>query len=600
MSESQLSCTGTASAPSCIDASENSSHGGATKDAHPGLALPKSLPTNLSRLLRSNYPPTSQDAVVIWRWICLLDNWLTRLDVAIAQSLTLIMSTSCDKHRQTRASEGRQKTRRLSFDKLKKQRADVRRLRAQIQSLNSTVRRLPPEIWQEVFLCVLGGARIYVSDPPGPVYVLGQVCQMWRDASRSCPQLWSRPCISVMPRLSLVASSHVSRLREVLKRSGDLSLDFRFEQWSSDHEQCTALLTLLMQHSSKWKRVKFSQLTFTDVLVLEGIRGRVPRLESVKLDLVAESDEPERTEMLSAFEIVPKLSCIALCNLSLGHVLFNSRTKKNIEYLAVRHSVDEEDLMFSCSTPALSEIVRGYPNLASFTVCCIDQRLGPHSHVNLPTLPPSAAPRFVHTNLRYLAVVGGGDCLNLVSLPNLVELWVGSDDQGFIHGLVPCVISLLQHSRCLLRDLFLRFPSWNEKSMGVLLGLLPELDTLTIDSGGLPGIDRMFRVLTRYLAATQEEKEGDGAVPLRPKYLPRLKTVFIHLPKYETIPQWAFIDGEFFDMLSMRGAHGLEVFHLGGKYDVTVDVPNREFSEQWKNMKKAGLLAESLAPLDAR
>ncbi|KAF9012907.1 hypothetical protein BDZ89DRAFT_474535 [Hymenopellis radicata] len=254
MSESQLSCTGTASA---------------TKDAHPGFALPKSLPINLSRLLRSNYPPTSQDAVVIWRWICLLDDWLTRLDVAIAQSLILIRSTSCDKHRQTRASEGRQKKRRLSFDKLKKQRVDVWRLRAQIQSVNSPGRRVPPEIWQEVFLYVLGDARIKVSDRQAPVYVLGRVCQTWRYASRSCPQLWSRLSISVTTPIPLVASSYVSRLGEVLKRSGDVSLDFLFEQRSQDHEQCAALLMLLMQYAHKWQRVEFSRITFTEALVLE-------------------------------------------------------------------------------------------------------------------------------------------------------------------------------------------------------------------------------------------------------------------------------------------------------------------------------------------
>ncbi|KAF9012908.1 hypothetical protein BDZ89DRAFT_1142737 [Hymenopellis radicata] len=275
--------------------------------------------------------------------------------------------------------------------------------------------------------------------------------------------------------------------------------------------------------------------------------------------------------MLSAFEIAPKLSCIELFNLSLGHVLFNSRTKKNIEGLAVWHHVYDEDLMFSCSTPALSEIVRGYPNLASFTVCCIEQGLGPHSRVNWPTLPPSAAPRFVHTNLRYLAIVGGGDCFNLVSLPNLVDLRVGSDHQGFIHDLVPCLISLLQHSRCRLRELFLRFPSWDKESMGVLLGLLPELDTFTIDSG-----------------ACRALIEGDGAVRLIPKYLPRLKTMSILLAEAATIPRWAFIDRAFIDMLSMRRDHGLKGFNLGGE----------EFLEQWKNMKKAGLLYEAIVRLE--
>ncbi len=208
-----------------------------------------------------------------------------------------------------------------------------------------------------------------------------------------------------------------------------------------------------------------------------------------------------------------------------------------------------------------------------------------------PTLPPQAdAPRVVHSSLESLVIAGGGDSVHFVSLPNLVRLTVGAESNTtFIHRLMPCVISFLQHSCCRLTSLDLKFPSWDEESMCVLLELLPELDSLTILSGGLPGVDDMFRVLTSHLAAT---KDGDSGSRLEPKCLPRLKTAVINLAEAATPPQWAFVDGAFLDMVAMRGEHGLEVFHLCGQCDSGEAWSNLELDDRDRldKMVKAGLL----------
>ncbi|KAF9000794.1 hypothetical protein BDZ89DRAFT_694257 [Hymenopellis radicata] len=584
-SDIQLFSRPPAPAPSSIVASGNS-----TPFIQQPLSLPTCLPSNIQgllitikHLLHTNHPPSPQDSVVISEVIRLIDDQVARLDTAMALPSTALPHISTRPFRMPWHQSA-------SRDEQKTQRADVRRLRAQIQSLNSTVRRLPPEIWQEVFLFVRNHeAEVDVFSLLDPVYMVGQVCQLWRRVSQSCPRLWSRFLVSSTKLLKL--SWCVSRLRMVLERSGSLPLDFTFSyrpggrRYSDTREAPAELLTLLMQYSSQWRSAEFITITFAEALLLENVRGRVPEIHSVLLSLNREKFEPEQTNMISAFEIAPKLSQVVLGTLPLGHVLLDSGVKQQLQCLRIKH-YEGSDLMYSHGTPSLSAILHDYPNLT--TVRISFDTVGEFRILAWPTPPPPSAPRCVYPKLTSLAVAEG-ECLNHISLPNLVDLHVGLNAREYIPGLLPCIIGLFQHSRCSLLSLHLHYPKWDAASLGALLELVPDLEELSISFEGA-GVDDMLRTLTRYLG----EKDGGG----RPRYVPRLKTLFIRSRRHNPRPKWAFIDPMFLDMVSMRAAQPcgprLEVVRLRGNCDATEVFPFDDW-ERWDDMNDRGLLDVSVS-----
>ncbi|KAF9000795.1 hypothetical protein BDZ89DRAFT_694335 [Hymenopellis radicata] len=424
--------------------------------------------SNLSRLLYTNDSPSSQHAVFVSEWTRLLDDSIVQLDAAIADASavpSLISSTTpC-------ASINEQKT----------QRANLRRLRDQVQSVNSTVRQVPPEIWQQIFLFVHQSSDngMSVFDRRDPVYRIGQVCQKWRRISHHCPRLWSRLYVDGTQVSNL--SRGVSHLRTVLERSCRAPLDFIFgyEGSSRDEERevPARLLSLLMQYSSRWRSAEFTGLTFLEALLLRSVRGQIPHLQSVGLALYVEDIGSERADMVTAFEVAPELSQVNLKGIPLSQVLLDPCAKQNLCSLRVNHSA-AADLMFSCRTPTLSDVLRTYPKLTN-----ISHRRSFLDAVTWPTPPPLDTPRTVYTNITSLSVADG-DSINVISLPNLTDLDAGFGGRDFVEGLFPCVVSLLQHSRCRLSSLRLQYAEWDKDSMGVLLSLVPDLETLSISSGG--------------------------------------------------------------------------------------------------------------------
>ncbi|KAF9012917.1 hypothetical protein BDZ89DRAFT_474786 [Hymenopellis radicata] len=480
----QPSSTPTASAPSRIVVSVNSSPDDTaftSKDIQQALLL---LPPNVQRLimtiqhlLQTNDAPSSQDSVIISECGRLIDDHVARLDATISLASTATPHICTAPLRMPSKQSP-------SIDKQMTQRADLQRLRERVHSVNSAVRRIPQEIWQEVFLFVrTHDAQVDVFNPQDPVYAVGQVCQLWHHASQSCPWLWSRVLFSVprlldlsqgvVSRLVDLSRGVVSRLREVLKRSRNVPLDFVFTCGCGIVDE--ELLIVLMQYSSRWRSAEFLEMTLANAQLFGNVRGRVPLLESMRLNL--ERGGSERTDVISAFEIAPKLTRVDLCCVQLEQVVLDSRVKQNIQYLRVGNYPDKV-----ISTPSLSDILGDFCNLTTVDVCC-RQTFG--AIIPWSAFLPPDTPRLVHANVTFLRV-GEGDCLRLVSLPNLTSLDVGSDGPNFIPGLLSCVISFLQHSRCRLTSLHLHCAGWDEHSMGVLLGLVPDLRTLSISSGGCP------------------------------------------------------------------------------------------------------------------
>ncbi|KAF9006370.1 hypothetical protein BDZ89DRAFT_571038 [Hymenopellis radicata] len=332
------------------------------------------------------------------------------------------------------------------------------------------------------------------------------------------------------------------------------------------------LLYLLMEHSSRWRHAEFMDMTLAEVLILGNVRGRITQLRTVRLDVHWEEDE--RTDIVSAFEVAPELSHVDLGGLSLDQVLLD---KQNLQYLQVKHGAFSEEYPIY----SLSNIIRASPKLTEITLY-----RSPFLDVVWAAPPPSSTPRSVYTNLTSLSVVEG-ESISVIALPNLTDLDVGIDVFGVVQGILPCVVSLLQHSRCRLSSLYLRFAEW----MGMLLGLVPDLEMLSISSGGMPGTGDMMSVLMHLLG---EKSNADG---LSPKYVPRLEMLEISLFFMARLPRWTFTDNGFLDMVAMREEHGaLEVVELDGDFERGEAFPPlcSDDLKRWMDMCEKGLIVATV------
>ncbi len=183
------------------------------EDVQENLSLPAWPPlevqpilVTLQHLLLTNNPPSSQDSVVVSVCVSIIDDLIAKSDIAIA----LITSTGMP---------GKQST---PLDEQRTQRTDLQHLRKQVHSISSLVRRLPQEIWQEIFFFVHPSEhedKLNVFNRRSPLYVVGQVCRTWRTASHRHPRLWSELLIVTEDARSQRVG--LLRLRTVLERAVD-------------------------------------------------------------------------------------------------------------------------------------------------------------------------------------------------------------------------------------------------------------------------------------------------------------------------------------------------------------------------------------------
>ncbi|KAK0185818.1 hypothetical protein F5146DRAFT_1005002 [Armillaria mellea] len=129
----------------------------------------------------------------------------------------------------------------------------------------SPIRRLPTELFQEIFLrciddkpfrdiCPEGG---YASEAP---VIFGRVCSRWRTVSFSTPSLWSSLKITVSRVAGAVdwaAPGSRKIIRAWLKRSGRLPLDvcLSASQTSSAAELKDVIYCLGLPHCYRWRRI---------------------------------------------------------------------------------------------------------------------------------------------------------------------------------------------------------------------------------------------------------------------------------------------------------------------------------------------------------
>ncbi|PPR00564.1 hypothetical protein CVT24_005468 [Panaeolus cyanescens] len=163
---------------------------------------------------------------------------------------------------------------------------------SQLKSLLSPLRRLPPEILQEIFLInapryipsKFSSSDIWQEDFTLP-WALTGVCRKWRNVALSTPELWN-----TLPHLTFDRFNfHDHKFQHakfdfILGCTGNLPLHVYIEARTAWLPKKCPVLDLLIKHSDRWETVviKMTSSTFSH---LNRIKNRIPQLRGLSLTL---------------------------------------------------------------------------------------------------------------------------------------------------------------------------------------------------------------------------------------------------------------------------------------------------------------------------
>ncbi|KAF9031231.1 hypothetical protein BDZ89DRAFT_1131962 [Hymenopellis radicata] len=546
--------------------------------------IPTTLPPTLHHLLRSNEQPSPHEEVLIGEMTRLVDTLLFATNVSIACTSTLVDLDGADSDMAIFLTEP------APSQEQKDHQATLQKLRDELQTFHAPVRRLPREILQEIFLAIDTGVDVF--NDADPHYVVGRVCREWRAVSRhSCPQMW---CLLDLEGAAQSTTAIESRLFSLYIPHFDDDDDPSIYK----HDTFIVLLGVLGQYSMQWESAHFFGLRINEAHVLSVIRGRVPLLKT----LVLQMEDPDIAvdRVCRAFEIAPKLAHVRLHKVPLGHIAL---ARPNLQMISIDYGAiyRETILSYSRGTPPLHEILRLSPNLRTVNINRIILPAWENTEMDMTWPPYPVPPCIVYTDLVSLE---SSDFVSFyhISLPNLKDLCVGPDslhpEDDSLVDFLPAVAELLQHSHCRLSRLTLQHGAWSLDALREVLGLVPEVEEISVVYGNDEAVDvaqeNMLESLIEALrvgefrASSESDVEND-VLERRPKYLSRLKTLAIKTSR------WEWVNKEFVEMVAIRrGKDGLGTVRL--VCEQNADEHPEVFSnlercdwDRLRNMKKAGL-----------
>ena len=189
------------------------------------------------------------------------------------------------------------------------------------RSLLAPIRKVPPEIFQQIFLYVCNrnqvgesfGERLPTRLPP---VSLAQVCCMWHEVVKSSSCLWSTIHFQVIRNYSPdSASAWVEQIERLLELSGSapLSIDvvITIEEYDFDDNdppfQCVKMLAL---HSDRWSEASIDvhpELLDDMLHALHPIQGHLPLLQHLEFNAMF-----SETRHIGLFHNAPKLQSVQL------------------------------------------------------------------------------------------------------------------------------------------------------------------------------------------------------------------------------------------------------------------------------------------------
>ncbi|KAF7759691.1 hypothetical protein Agabi119p4_11386 [Agaricus bisporus var. burnettii] len=152
----------------------------------------------------------------------------------------------------------------------------------------SPIRRLVPEILQEIFWLCLPVAHNSVLSAEGAPLVLGRVCSQWRRIAYSTPKLWCSLHITVPPLTYPQARAMFEASEAWIARSGilPLSISISNAKWMQmSMDQFRPYFELITKHARRWRSIRV-QIPFADMrnFLMELDADNFPLLEGFHVD----------------------------------------------------------------------------------------------------------------------------------------------------------------------------------------------------------------------------------------------------------------------------------------------------------------------------
>lgn len=151
------------------------------------------------------------------------------------------------------------------------------------KALISPVRRLPPDIVQEIFLACLPTHRNCVLSANEAPLILSRICSAWRTFALSTPALWAS---LHLPLEYIFEWSLTNPVTEWLARTGrhPLSLSILgprdLERWDSEGDEVDVLLDALVRCADRWSTLDLSFDSYEGLLRLSDVCA--PALHTIK------------------------------------------------------------------------------------------------------------------------------------------------------------------------------------------------------------------------------------------------------------------------------------------------------------------------------
>ncbi|KAF9052420.1 hypothetical protein BDZ89DRAFT_1107659 [Hymenopellis radicata] len=290
----------------------------------------------------------------------------------------------------------------------------------------SPVRRVPPEIWTEVFkYCATWPAWLEIHlISTFPPWIYSRVCASWRAIVFSMPRLWEEN-IRIHAPECMALKDPAAILRTVVNLcSPTHGFTFRFfgsrygKTMPMDAVPGLPLLELLIQESPRWRSASLHLACQGQVDVVAAVRGRLQLLSSLNLSCnLSDALSNWKPESIRGFEDAPALTRLHIDG---SNWKFEERSRFPWSQLSFLHDgrtcVEDEPVDSTYYTDILSQS----PGLEYVKIMA--------SHE--PNVVPS---RVVHTGVKSLEFC---DCsiLSNFAFPNLTritrsnDLFAGAED----------------------------------------------------------------------------------------------------------------------------------------------------------------------------
>ena len=315
------------------------------------------------------------------------------------------------------------------------------------KSVLSAVRRIPPELWGEIFIhttTTLPWASSRWNTIP---WGLSHVCRPWRTAALSVSSLWSRlPTIYLHKK---TPRSYIAQITELLARSRDAPISFYLYAPFKELES-HPIIDALSLHSERWQTVTIDSTNPT-IFAFKGVKGRLSSLRTLSLEIWRQT-EPEVFDM---FEDAPQLREVHLDGPFPGEIR----------------------LPFS-QLVRYKERVRGR-GMADFTISLATSltTLEISRYSESPDIPVITLPLLLTLKVQFDDFLPRGFLDNL-TLPAIQEMWIA----GFTGHLIPVLTAMISrsHSPCLLKKFAFRTTELASGELTTLLKLTPHLLDLNL------------------------------------------------------------------------------------------------------------------------